>query len=302
MKCPLCAQSVSVLLRSYQVEDLSALWVKSFGFDPFIEMKPASMIAKRQCKECGLIFFDPPYYGDGKFYRKLSKSPLYYEPNKWEFDVAANLVAEIRPKSLLEIGCGNGSFLEKISSLVDRIEGVDINKSAVEQCVQKEIPASTKSIKDLEESYEIIASFQVLEHMDNLSETVHDMVNSLLSGGYLILAVPNPDGYLKDIDINLLDMPPHHNSSWPKQTFDYLASLHGLEITGYYKEPLRYVHYLGYLGNIMAEHRKMMIPGVKKKLFSFVQSVFINIFAPFTYIQHREGIIGQTHLVVLKKQ
>jgi len=301
MECPLCACSGSISLRAYTVSELSSLWNKSFGFDPFIgdEIKT---ITKKQCVQCDLIYFDPPLYGDGKFYENLSRFPWYYESDKWEFDVAARVVAEVRPNSFLEIGCGAGYFLEKISSVIDHVEGLDVNEDAVRKCTEKGLSATTTLVKDLGKSYDIIALFEVLEHMDNLSETVHDIVNRLTPGGRLILAVPNPGGYLKDIDMNLLDMPPHHNSSWPKKTFDYLASLHDLEMVGYYKEPLRYVHYLGYLGNIVAEHRIMMLSGFKKKIFSFAQSAIINMLAPFYYIQHRESIVGQTHLVVMKKK
>ncbi len=301
MNCPLCGCSGIIVLRTFQVDDLREMWVNTFSFDPFGGFNHKS-ISKKQCVDCDLIYFDPPLYGDSEFYEKLSKFSWYYENDKWEFDVAAQLVTETRPNSFLEIGCGAGCFLKKISSAIEHVEGLDINEDAIRKCANKGLSATTMSIKSLDKSYDMIALFEVLEHMDNLSKTVHDIVKHLSPGGKLILAVPNPDGYLKDIDINLLDMPPHHNSSWPKKTFDYLATLHGLEMVGYYQEPLRYVHYLGYLGNIIADHRKMMAHGMKKKLFSFAQSAFINIFAPFTYIQHRENIIGQTHLVVLKKK
>ena len=301
MECPLCACSGSITLRVYPVSKLSLLWNKSFGFDPFVgdEIK---MITKKQCAQCDLIYFDPPLYGDGEFYEKLSTQSWYYEEDKWEFDVAARMVAEVRPDSFLEIGCGAGCFLEKISSVVSHVEGLDINEDAIRRCAEKGLSATTTPINELNKPYDMIALFEVLEHMENLSGTLRDIVDHLATGGTLILAVPNPDGYLKDIDINLLDMPPHHNSSWPKTTFEYLTSLHDMEMVGYYKEPLRYVHYLGYLGNIILEHRRMMRPGLKKKVFSFVQSGFLNVFAPFAYLQHRGHIVGQTHLVILKKR
>jgi len=302
MNCPLCTQVSSILLRTYPVTELNHLWIKSFGFSPFSKKRKKMIITKRQCAECNLIYFDPPYYGDGEFYRKLSKFPWYYETIKWEFDLAAQLISEIKPASFLEIGCGNGSFLNKITALVKRVEGIDINENAINQCIKKGLAASTTPIKDLEKSYEIIALFEVLEHMDHLSETIHDIVKAISPEGHLILAVPNPEGYLKNVEINLLDMPPHHNSSWAKKTFEYVAYEYNLEIIGYYQEPLRYVHYLCYLGNIIGEHRAIMHSGVKKKLFSFIQSAFLNIFAPFAYLQHRENIVGQTHMVLLRKR
>jgi len=301
MECPLCSCLHSISLRAYDVDELSSLWKKSYGFDPFA-CEGIKTITKKQCTQCDLIYFDPPLYGDGGFYEKLSKGSAYYEKDKWEFDIAARVVAEARPESFLEIGCGAGCFLEKITSIVEHVEGLDINKDGVSKCVEKGLLARTASVADLEKSYDVIALFEVLEHMDDLSVTVREIVNRLASGGRLILAVPNPEGYLKEMDMNLLDMPPHHNSSWPKETFDYLASLYELEIVGYYKEPLRFVHYCGYVWNIVDQHRRLMPHGVRKKIFSFVQTAFIHLVSPFAYIQQRDSLVGQTHLVVLKKR
>ena len=301
MTCPLCKNDKSVQLKTYNVAELSSLWEKMFSFNPLAELEE-KRLQKMQCLSCKIIYFNPAFYGDGDFYKKLSKYPWYYEDNKWEFEKALNILMDIKPNSLLEVGCGAGCFLEKVNGAIEDAQGIDINPAAIQQCSNKGLNVRKSDMSDIDRSYDAIVLFEVLEHMEFLSDVMNQCFKCLAPNGTLIIAVPNPEGYLKDIDVNLLDMPPHHNSSWPKSTFDYIASHYCFEVQGYYKEPLRYVHYLGYMSNILQEHKNMMLPGMKKKLFSFGQSAAINLLAPFYYIQHREMIVGQTHLIVLKKK
>jgi len=300
MDCPLCGKNRSILLGSYELRELRKLWQNAFSFDPFDEVK-FEFFQKRQCLHCSLIYYTPSLFGDEAFYERLSKFSWYYESNKWEFDIASRVIADVKPDSFLEIGCGRGVFLERISQAVKSVEGLDINREAVKECRKRGLNATIGVPGNLKNKYDVIALFEVLEHLDGLPQVLLDIVNHLNPRGRLILAVPNPKGYINDIEINLLDMPPHHNSCWPKETFEYIAAEYDMKIVGYYKEPLRYNHYLSYLKEIACKHRKMMLPGLKKRLFSFIQNGLLNVFAPFYYIEHRGDIVGQTHLVVLEK-
>lgn len=301
MSCPLCSAQKSVVIRRYELLDLKRQWKLSFDFDPFPNDLSIKNIFKKQCSSCKLIYFDPPYFGDGDFYSTISKHPWYYEENKWEYDMAAEIASELSSTKLLEIGCGNGFFLDKVSSLGMQIQGVDINKDAVAFCKKKGLQVEATDVFDLTASYDLVVSFEVLEHMDNPKRLFEFLVNKLISpGGYLIIAVPNPSGYLKDMEMNLLDMPPHHNSSWSLATFEYLASQYGLELVDYKKEPLRYAHYLGMTQNMLRNYAKLVPNTLKVKLFLKVQSLIVRIFSPLTYLQDRERVDGQTHLVVFK--
>lgn len=283
------------------MSDLRAAWLASFGFDPFPPGFPSSHVDKKKCAACHLEYYDPPYFGDADFYARISKNAWYYERNKWEFDVAAEVVARQMPKDLLEIGCGNGFFLEKIVSLGMNVEGVDINADAVAICMKKGLNVAAVNVFDISKSYDAVVLFQVLEHMENAKELFEFLTSRLLRpGGHLIIAVPDPDGYLKELETNLLDMPPHHNSCWGLATFEHLQSQYGLRLVEHRKEPLRYVHYLGLLQNTIGEHAKLTAPSWKYKLFFKVQSLVIMMFAPLTYLRDRDQIGGQTHLVVLQ--
>lgn len=301
MNCPLCSTQRNIAIRRYEVSNLRLHWNRFFGFDPFPNDLSITSIHKKQCSSCKLIYFDPPYFGDGDFYSTISRHPWYYEENKWEYDVAADIASQLPSTKLLEIGCGNGFFLDKVSSLGMQTHGVDINKDAIEFCRKKGLQVDDTDVFDLTASYDLVVSFQVLEHMDNPKRLFEFLVNKLVTpGGYLIIAVPNPSGYLKDMEMNLLDMPPHHNSSWSLATFEYLASHYGLQLVDYKKEPLRYVHYLGMLQNMLSNQAKLGSNSLKSKIFSKLQSLIVRMLSPFSYLQDRDRVDGQTHLVVFK--
>jgi SAM-dependent methyltransferase len=301
MNCPLCGTKESLIAERTSLSKLRKHWLSVFGFDPFPSDFSKDHIDRKKCVLCHLEYFDPPFYGNADFYARISKNPWYYEQNKWEFDVAAEIVSRIRPADLLEIGCGNGFFLEKISSLGVNVEGVDINRDAIASCKAKGLTADAVNVLEITKSYDMVVLFQVLEHMEQAKELFEFLTTKLVRpGGYLVIAVPNPDGYLKEIDINLLDMPPHHNSCWGFPTFEHLHAQFGLQLVEHKKETIRYVHYLGFLQSIINEHVGLTSPTWKTKVITKLQSLVIRLWAPLTYLGDRDRIDGQTHLVVLK--
>src|SRR3989339_1329812 len=113
MSCPLCSNTKSIAVRQYGIPELRGAWLSSFGIDPYPDLLGDKKITKKRCMTCQLQYFEPAIYGDADFYSKLSQYPWYYEDDKWEYDVATEVVARIEPSSLLEVGCGSGAFLVK---------------------------------------------------------------------------------------------------------------------------------------------------------------------------------------------
>ena len=294
MACPLCSENKYLLLRQDEIKTLSEQWQQQFGFNPFHDVSLDATIDKRACVECGLIYFSPEFYGDSAFYSKLSKYDWYYENDKWEFDRAIELVKLNRPKSILEIGCGTGEFLQKITTGVEYTLGLDINESAFEIARQKGLEVSTQRVHDLNRSFDMIVLFEVLEHLESPGEILKEVERKLNPGGILVIAVPNPDGYMRDMGVVLLDMPPHHNTVWGKGTFDYLAMMLGMEVMIYETEKIRFVHYQGLLSSLIEL-------GTKNRYLKFAQKVAAKISAPFLFVSGGNQIVGQTHLVALRK-
>lgn len=299
MKCPLCQNSKYFKVKKYSVKELGHQWRKVFGFNPFNQQSHIPTIEKLQCSECQLLFYNPSIYGDSFFYELLSKNFWYYEENKWEFDEAIKIIRKYKPDSLLEVGCGKGFFLEKISSFVTEIQGLEINPEALKICQEKGLKVSSTTISNINRNYAMVILFEVLEHLDKITETLVDVSRIIEPGGLLLIAVPNPDGYLRDCEPVLLDLPPHHNSAWPIETFDYLAKKFNLQQVYYNTEPLRYIHYLVYLTSLT--NQILNKEGLKKKIVSKINTLANYCFAPFFYPLAQQYIPGQTHLVVFKK-
>jgi len=295
VKCPLCGDRKFAVSRRFRFDALARIWKRKVGFDPFPEMEDGAELKKLICIECGLAYYFPQIIGDSSFYSKLSKFDWYYPRDKWDFDKAIELIRKHKPGSILEVGCGAGEFLSRVAGCVDDAMGLDINESALSIARAKGLNVSNQDIHSLDKSFDMIFLFQVLEHLESPAEVVSALVERLNSGGCLVLAVPNPDGYFKFVDVVFLDMPPHHTTCWSRETFQYLADSHRLELAEYACEPLNYTYLRAVL---LAQISQDNIWGMVK----FVQKVMTVLLLPLLYSpRNNSGIDGQTHLAVLRK-
>ncbi|MBI1770261.1 MAG: class I SAM-dependent methyltransferase [Bacteroidetes bacterium] len=301
MKCPLCKHDKFFIVRKYDFKILEQQWIKTFSYNPFVNFDTNQKLQKLKCRHCDLIFYNPGFFGDTDFYEKISNNNWYYEENKWEFDRAIELISQHTPNSLLEIGSGDGGFLEKVSTAVEYSEGLEINKAAIEKCRSKKLNVSSKKLTEVEKKFEMIASFEVFEHLDDVSYFVTNSISKLSSNGLLLIAVPNPDGYFKELDTVLLDLPPHHNLGFSKRTFEFIAKKYDLKMIEYDLEPLRYVHYQLYMNSIIGYNTSLFGNGIKIKLIKKMKSLIFNFFSPLFFVSDRNHIKGQTHLVVFQK-
>lgn len=300
-KCPLCHDNRYFIASKCKFEELKMLWKNKHGFDPFSQRKFSGDLSKIKCINCDIIYFSPAFFGEKDFYERISDTQSYYESNKWEFDAAVETISNYKPKSLLEIGCGDGSFLEKVNVAVERCEGVDINAVAIESAKKKGLNVSTSSLKDIKQKFDMIVSFEVFEHIENIADFFNDTLNLVETNGILLIAVPNPESYLKEMDANLLDLPPHHNLSYSKKTFDFIADRFKLKIVEYQQEPLRYIHYHGYLNSLVDYDKKLLGKSMASSLLTKLRKIILRSFSILTFVQDRKNIIGQTHLVVFQK-
>ncbi len=125
-------------------------------------------------------------------------------------EVYKTLKNHINNKKILDLGCGDGSFLMNYVTLEEPMEihGVDFSEVGIEKAKKEKISKlrnidfRTISFEDLiielEEDisldknyYDAIVSIGVMEHMDNPKELFYLSSNFLKSGGYFILETPN---------------------------------------------------------------------------------------------------------------
>jgi SAM-dependent methyltransferase len=306
LNCRLCGAEKIFTLRTFDLAALRREWRENFGFDAFANFGPTeSELRQHRCSVCALEFYSPDYVGDGQFYERLAHGDWYYEPAKWEFDEAIRrLGGNPGIRSLLEIGCGKGFFLEKVTGCFDAL-GLEINPAAVEHCRRRHLNVSTDRVETLEREFDAIVAFEVLEHLAQPRELLAHITRRLAPGGSLIFAVPNPESYLREFDHVLLDMPPHHATRWNRQTFEYLSREFRLQLVGIAHEPLRYVHYKSYLAALAHKHhpapRGSLGKTLRRHLGKLLAPLLDRVLLPLAYQHHKQLLAGQTHLAEFRK-
>lgn len=99
-------------------------------------------------------------------YQKLHNFDKGYQDNNWLVD-HCDAIRSIQPRTVVEVGCGNGRFLRKISAQVPQVIGLDWARSPH----LRELPANvefrtTDVLKDDLATGDICVSADVLEHFE----------------------------------------------------------------------------------------------------------------------------------------
>lgn len=307
--CPLCESYRIFLTRRVNISLLRKEWLLTFGFDPFLDFgEIGESLEQLRCSTCDLEFFSGHYYGDSAFYERLSRGrEWYYEECKWEFQEAIQrLQANSAVKTILEVGCGMGYFLEKVRSCYD-VLGVEFNSEALRVCESKGLKVVNTRLEDIDSEFDAVVAFQVLEHIPSPRQFLDQVIRVVSPQGTLILSVPNPQGYLSEFNQALLtDMPPHHATRWSRKAFESVGKQYGLELVDVCYEPLRYIHYLQYIRMLSGQYWQPSPRPLRQRIWRIIRSfgspALEAVGAALAYQYHKTILKGHSHLVEYKKQ
>ena len=147
--------------------------------------------------------------------------------------------AELRPTSVLDVGCGEGVVTERLAHGLSHatVLGVD----ADEAHLKKEWDArsapnlsfTTGSAYDLpyeDGSFDLVCAIEVLEHVERPRDALAEM--SRVAGRALLLSVPNEPSWrishlLAGRNVRALGNTPGHINHWSKRSFAELVSGYG---------------------------------------------------------------------------
>ncbi len=108
-------------------------------------------------------------------------------------------VADLKPnEALLELGCGQGFFLEHFSKYSQKLTGVDLGKSLIEKAKQKNIPAefivasadNQTILKD--KKFDVITIILALQNMKDLAGVVENISRLLKPNGRVCIVLNHP--------------------------------------------------------------------------------------------------------------
>jgi SAM-dependent methyltransferase len=163
---------------------------------------------------------------------------------RWEFGVClAELKARLSRGAVLEIGCGQGAFLEEARKVGFAVCGVDINAHAIATAQAKGLDVICGGVPELltsrpERQFDAIALFHVLEHVPDPKVFLEDLSRLLVPGGWLFVSVPNPDRASAMVVKEWWDQPPHHLTRFSARGFEALLNRVGVQSIRMLKEPL----------------------------------------------------------------
>lgn len=133
---------------------------------------------------------------------------------------------------LLDVGAGYGFFMEIARERGWDVYGTELTDEAVEHCKSKGLKMFKGEFHELDiepESFDVIVSIEVLEHLNTPIQFANTANSILRKGGILYLTTPNFNSILryrlKD-QYNVIEYP-NHLCYYTPQTFQSLFTTHG---------------------------------------------------------------------------
>ena len=135
--------------------------------------------------------------------------------------------------SVLEVGCGDGSFLKKLSKLFPRVVGIEASKAFAEHVTTSGLPVLRgyvgRSFPLLtDEKFDAFASRQVFEHLPDPLDCLLGIKEMLKPGAVGLIEVPN--GYESFRCGKFYDIFPDHVQYYSVNSLVHLATCAGFNI------------------------------------------------------------------------
>jgi len=187
------------------------------------------------CRDCHSQFADPMLPAPSEWYVDQGE----YYGWRWEFSLFQQSLAQRQAQEpvrrLLEIGCGEGILLDRLRSDGVEITGLEMNESAAHLARSKGLAVHPLSLEQfytthLEDRYDAIAFFQVLEHQSNPLAFLQHVSRMLRPHGCIYLSIPNPDRYQLFVEREFWDYPPHHLVRFSRQGLKALLNRAGFQV------------------------------------------------------------------------
>jgi SAM-dependent methyltransferase len=100
-----------------------------------------------------------------EYYQYIHQTNDAYKTNNWLLS-EINSILSISPRSLLEVGCGNGRFLAEVRGRIDRVIGIDWARSPMLDELGVSVDFALRDItRDELPKVDIVCSADVLEHI-----------------------------------------------------------------------------------------------------------------------------------------
>jgi 2-polyprenyl-3-methyl-5-hydroxy-6-metoxy-1,4-benzoquinol methylase len=125
---------------------------------------------------------------------KAEYSLLQEHINRYAFALAL-----VKNKVVLDVACGSGYGTELIARIAESVVGVDISRKALKyakkhykkRSILGFVLSDARFLPFRENAFQVIISFETIEHMDNHGIFLNELRNTLKAEGNLVISTPN---------------------------------------------------------------------------------------------------------------
>ena len=172
--------------------------------------EPAVWIPGRvvRCTDCGTVYKRPS--ADARPLWDYYRDSNYRELRYWSFDEPAartlprildavvSLIGEPRSRSLLEVGCGTGQFLQLAQQRGLDVSGVELNADHASEARSRTnggpIVCGEFMTESFDRQFDVIAMLDLIEHLPDPLAALRRSYELLKPGGYVVVYTPNHGG------------------------------------------------------------------------------------------------------------
>ncbi len=214
-----------------------------------------------RCGACTMIFWTPLRMPDRHYYEslELDLDSSYYETMHTEGYGELPIHQKpffrhcrLRQGQLLDLGCGDGTFLRFARAAGFDPVGVDFDAASVESAQRQGLEAVSSSFDEYFQEarqagmrFDVVTMFEVLEHQCDPVGLLRGAFELLGSDGLLAGTVPNRVRF-KPFGIDRYDFPPHHFLWFSRDVLEAMLSRAGfmdavvsVELFGFRMDELR---------------------------------------------------------------
>lgn len=186
-----------------------------------------------QCPRCGLVQFDcepVSYYRD--VIRAGGYSTTMVELRRSQYKHFIDL-CQLEGKKIIEVGCGQGEFLQVLTEFPVQAFGIEHKQDLVEKAQQKGLSVSCDFAETpdhvLENGpFDAFLSFNFLEHQPRPNDMMQCIYNNLTESGYGLITVPSFE-YILEHD-GFYELIRDHIANYSQDSIRFLMEKNGFTV------------------------------------------------------------------------